>query len=208
MKKFKNILLINLIVLTVFFLAFNSSVSAAENLILYTPYTGLSVTPGDTIDYSIDYSIDVINNSNLIKNVSFKMLGLPEGWDYTITSAGDISRLAVKSKEFKNDNSESIKLKLDVPLQIQKGDYKFQLIATASRGQKYQLPLTVTVAEKGVFETEFDTDQLNMEGYSDSDFTYDLTLKNRTAEEQHYALTADASRGWDVRFKVSGDWIK
>ncbi len=204
MEKFKNNLLINLIMLGILFLAFNGSAFAAEGLTLYTPYTGLSVTPGDTIDYSVE----IINNTSKIKNTSFSLTGLPEGWNYTITSGGrDITRLAIKSRDFENDNDENINLEVKVPLQIQKGDYTFNLVATTSGGEKYTLPLTVIVTEKGVFETEFVTEQSNMEGYSDSDFTYDLTLKNRTAEKQHYALTADAPRGWDVRFKVGGDYV-
>jgi len=112
-----------------------------------------------------------------------------------------------KPREFENDNDENINLEIEVPLQVQKGDYQFQVVATTTSGLKYYLPLTITVAEKGVFKTEFTTEQSNMEGYADSDFSYKTTLKNRTAEKQHYALTAEAPRGWDVRFRVSGDYV-
>jgi uncharacterized membrane protein len=204
MNKFKNISLINLIIFSVFFLVFTSNAMAADGLLLYTTYTGLSVTPGETLEYSIE----VINNTDTLKNVSFSLVGLPEGWDYSINSLGkDITRLAIKPREFENDNDENINLEIEVPLQVQKGDYQFQVVATTASGLKYYLPLTVTVAEKGVFKTEFTTEQSNMEGYADSDFSYKTTLKNRTAEKQHYALTAEPPRGWDVRFRVSGDYV-
>ena len=38
----------------------HSAVSAGDSLMLYTPYTKVSVPPGE----SIDYSIDVINNGD------------------------------------------------------------------------------------------------------------------------------------------------
>lgn len=40
-----------------------------------------------------------------------------------------------------------------------------------------------------------------MEGNSKSTFTFNATIKNRTAEQQLYALTADVQRGWNVVFK-------
>jgi uncharacterized membrane protein len=175
-----------------------------DDITLYTPYTGLSVTPGE----SLDYDIDVLNNSYEIKSLSFAVQNLPEGWDYTITSGGkNIEELAVKSKNFKNENEESIDLKVNVPLKIEKGNYSFTLIANIETGEVFKLPLEVKIAERGVFETEFTVDQNNMEGYSDSTFTYDTTLRNRTAEKQHYALKADAPRGWDVRFREAGSYV-
>jgi uncharacterized membrane protein len=184
---------------------FTLVVNAAGNeIILYTPYTGLSVTPGE----GINYDIDVINNSRLIQNLSFKVKGLPAGWDYNISSGGkSIEKLAIKSKDFKNENDKSLDLEVNVPLKIEKGNYHFTVIATTDDGQTFQLPLAVKIAEKGIFETEFTVEQNNMEGYSDSTFSYDTTLRNRTAEKQHYALKADAPQGWDVRFKEAGSYV-
>jgi len=192
-------------VLILFVFIFAGMASAAEgDITLYTPYTGLSVTPGE----SLDYNIDILNNSYEIKNLSFSVKNLPEGWDYNITSGGkNIVELAVKSKEFKNENEENIDLKVNIPLKIEKGNYGFTLIAQSETGEIFQLPLDVKIAERGVFETEFTVDQNNMEGYSDSTFTYDTTLRNRTAEKQHYALKANAPRGWDVRFREAGSYV-
>lgn len=193
-----------LVFVLVSFTFVQGTVYASQGLILYTPYTGLSVTPGDTLRYSIE----VINNTDSIQNVTFSLQGLPEGWNPSFTSGSkSVQKLAIKSKDFEEDNSRDIDLEVEVPLQIQKGDYNFKVIAKTGSGSEYVLPLTVTVTEKGVFKTELTADQTNMEGYSDSTFNYDLTLKNRTAEKQHYALTADAPRGWDVRFKVYGDYV-
>ena len=68
----------NCILLLVILLgAFPLSVHADESgsIILYTPYTKISVTPGA----SIDYSIDLINNTDGVTNANLSVSGLP-GW--------------------------------------------------------------------------------------------------------------------------------
>ena len=43
-----------------------------------------------------------------------------------------------------------------------------------------------------------------MEGQASATFTYNATLRNRTAEQQLYALTSNAPRGWNVSFRAQG----
>lgn len=160
-----------------------------DSVRLYTPYTKISVPPGQ----SIDYSIDVINNSSTIKNVDISLSGIPQGWNYDLKSGGwKIGQLSVLPGQLK-----SINLKVDVPLRINKGTYHFRLLA----GEFGSLPLSITVSEKGTFTTEFTTTQSNMQGNSKSTLTYSANLKNGTAEKQLYALMANAPRGWLVTFK-------
>src|SRR3546814_13092057 len=57
----------------------------AQSLALYTPYTDISVPPGE----SIKYSVQVINNSGSIRKAALSMTGLPEGWEFDLKSGGD-----------------------------------------------------------------------------------------------------------------------
>src|SRR5439155_990626 len=66
------------------------------------------------------------------------------------------------------------------------------------------LPLTINVSQQGTFKTELTVKQPNMEGHSNSTFTFNAELRNRTAETQLYALQAAAPPGWNVVFKSSG----
>lgn len=181
----------NCILLLVILLgAFPLSVHADESgsIILYTPYTKISVTPGA----SIDYSIDLINNTDGVTNANLSVSGLPGSWKHEIKSGGwTLSQLSVLSKEKKTFN-----LKVEVPLKVNKGSYHFTVFA----GETKQ-PLEVVVAQKGTYQTEFTTDQPNMQGNSKSTFTFNATLKNQTADQQLYALMANAPRGWSVVFK-------
>ena len=159
-----------------------------KSVILYTPYTKISVSPGA----SVDYSIDLINNTDQVINANLSVNGLSGSWKHELKSGGwSLNQLSVLPKEKKSFN-----LKVEVPLKVNKGSYHF----TVSAGES-KLPLEVNVAQRGTYQTEFTTDQPNMQGNSKSTFTFSATLKNQTADQQLYALMATTPRGWGVVFK-------
>lgn len=166
----------------------NKSVQA-QRLILYTPYTNISVPPGE----SIDYSVQVLNKGGAVGNARLSISDLPEGWNYNMKSGGwTIGQLSVLPGE-----TQTLDLTVDVPLKVDKGTYTFNLVAAGSD----VLPLTVNVSEQGTFKTQFTCEQTNMEGAADANFTFNTELKNSTAGEQTYSLRANAPRGWSVVFK-------
>ena len=181
--------------LLILFSLVSGHAALAQNLSLYTPYTKVSVPPGE----AIDYAIDLINNSSAIKTTDIAVVGLPKGWDFELKS-GDwrVEQLSVLPKEKKN-----FSLKVNVPLKINKGTYRFQVVA---RGHT-SLPLMVVVSEQGTYKTEFTSDQTNMEGAANATFTYNATLRNRTAEQQVYALRAQTPPGWNISFRVNGKQV-
>lgn len=173
------------------------SAKAADGLTLFTPYTGISVTPGE----SINYTVEVINDTGSVQNMTFNISDLPEGWTSTLRSGGrDVQQLAVKS----GGEAQEVDLDIQVPLKVEKGDYTFTLQADGS-GVEASLPLTVTVSEEGTYDTEITIDQPNLEGDASASFDYNMTLNNRTAEDQQYALTAKAPKGWDVQFQADSN---
>ena len=106
------------------------NISQAQTSIeLFTPYTGISATPGETIEYEVD----LINNTSSIQSVKFSMEGLPENWDYNLTSGSwDIQELAVKP-----DEPQSFTLEVTLPLKIAKGTYSFTLVASGKIGRAH-----------------------------------------------------------------------
>jgi len=169
-----------------------SSSLAAESLSLYTPYPNITVTPGE----SIQFSVDIINNTGSIEDAQLYVADLPSKWEAKLTADGwSVQQVAVKPNDSRN-----VSLQVDVPLDANKGTYQFQL---AARG-KTVLPLTVNVSQQGTFKTELTTEQPNMQGHADSSFQYKVTLRNRTAESQLYSLAAEAPQGWTVQFKSEG----
>lgn len=164
---------------------------------LFTPYTGLSVTPGENLRYSIN-----VNNSGAsVQSASFSVNGLPKDWISTITSGGkDIRELSLVG-----GGEQAINLEIDIPLQVEKGIYEFDVIAHLTDGSEAALPIFVEVAEEGTFDTELNVDQPNLEGHTSASFSYKFTLRNRTANEQNFSLSAQAPAGWFVQFKSGGD---
>ncbi len=168
---------------------FGNTFVSAQMLRLYTPYTKISVPPGETIDYSID----VINNGSSINTAEILVAGLPESWSYTLRSGGwNVQEISVLPDEKKTMN-----LKVEVPFEISKGSYTFRIIAR----NHAVLPLTVNISEHGTLKTEFTSDQANMQGHATSNFTFRTKLNNQTGEKQLYSLYSNVLPGWTVVFK-------
>lgn len=167
----------------------------ADSVALYTPYTKISVSPGK----SVDYSIELINNSKKIQNEDISITGIPRKWHYSLMAGGfNIRRLAILPGEKKK-----MLLKVEVPFQVNKGNFQFYVKA----GKEGVLPLIINVSAKGSNKSEFTTDQANMEGISKSSFSFRAKLQNRTADQQQYALMANAPRGWTTTFKAGSKQI-
>ena len=174
-------------IVMVFFL-FNQVSAQADSLELYTPYTKVSVSPGNTVSYSID----LINKGSETRNEDIVVSSVPRSWDYSITAKGyNIKKLAILP-----DKKETLTLKVEIPYQVRKGNYTFY-----AKAGSVTLPLTINVSSAGSSVTEFTCDQKNMEGTSSSNFTFNTTLKNKTVTAQQYALMANAPRGWSVIIK-------
>jgi uncharacterized membrane protein len=161
----------------------------SDSVTLYTPLTKITVAPGE----SLTYSIDIINNSDGVKTLAVSVSGLPSTWKTSLKSANwNVQQIAVLPKE-----KQTIILTVEIPLKVNKGTYRFGVTA----GENTYMTLAVNVREQGTFETSLTAQQANMEGHSKSNFNFNTTLNNRTAEKQLYALRAVAPRGWIVTFK-------
>ena len=168
---------------------------AQDGITLFTPYTGIDATPGETVSYDID----VINDSSSVQHLNLAVENLPDDWSYTITSGGySVKQLSVYPGE-----TESFTLDIEVPLQIDKGTYEMNVVANSNSGST-EMPIVLDIIEEGVFQTDLTSEQLNMQGDVDSTFNYKLDLSNKTANEQNYSLQAQAPSGWQVEFKVDG----
>ncbi len=197
MKKKISIILMTLLMIGGM-LGFSPTEVAAE-VNMYTPYTGLSTTPGE----SINYSVDVKNTSSSVAHVSFSLKNLPDEWTSKIRAGGhDIRQLSIDA-----DSYQTISLDIEIPLQVEKGEYKFELVARGRNGVEATLPFLVEVSEEGTYSTELTIDQPNLEGHTDATFSYKFNLKNLTANEQNYSLSSEVPAGWRAQFKADGNAV-
>ncbi len=173
----------------------NNLVASGDSVLLYTPFTKISVPPGE----SIEYAIDVINNGKALQNLDLTVTGVPRSWTYTLKAgAWNVKEVSVLPGEKK-----SLSLRIEVPYLVNKGNYRFDVIA----GGIFSLPLTVNVSEQGTYKTEFVTKQANMQGHGGSVFSYTAELKNRTGDTQSYALQGEVPRGWTITFRANGNQV-
>jgi uncharacterized membrane protein len=171
------------------------AVTTADSVILYTPYTKVSVPPGQ----SVDYPVELINNTREIISADLSLRGLPYGWNYNLKSGGyNIQQVSVLPGERK-----TFSLSIAVPVKVNKGSYPFRLIAS----NLSELPLSIVISQQGTFKTEFTTDQVNIQGNNTSVFTYQCILRNSTAEKQLYTIVGDAPRGWNIIFRYNGQQV-
>lgn len=172
-----------------------SNIALAQSLQLYTTYPRISVSPGEVIDYNVE----LINNSSVTRNGRISLRNLPKGWDYEMKSGNySAEEISVLPKERK-----SLNLKVIVPSKIEKGQYRFNLVAQGESS----LPLTVDVATDGKSSSEFNSPQTNMEGSAKSTFTFNASLLNRSSDAQVYRLGANLQPGWGATFKVDGKQV-
>lgn len=171
------------------------AVTIADSTILYSPYTKISVPPGQ----SVEYPVDLINNTKEIITADLFLRGLPSSWNYSLKYGPyNVQQLSVLPGEKK-----SITLAIAVPVKVNKGNYSIRLAA----GKLCELPLTIAVSEQGTFKTEFSTEQANIQGNTTSVFTYQATLRNSTGEKQLYAIMGNAPPGWNINFKYNGQQV-
>lgn len=168
------------------------SVKAGKpSLQLYTPYSRISVSPGQTITYSVS----VINNTNAIQTTSLSVTGLARGWNHTLKSGTwDVSRISVLPKK-----QQDLTLQVMVPLKVNKGLYRVYVRSSSGAS----LPLSILVKEQGTYKTAFSTTQSNLEGAANTTFTFNAKLENQTADTALYALNSQAPPGWQVTFKAN-----
>lgn len=159
-----------------------------DSIELYTTNTKISISPGK----SVKYSIDVINHGKNTEFCNLTVSGIPKSWKYSLKSGTyEVKQIALQHK-----GKKTITLSVDAPLKVNKGNYHVYVKAGNAK-----LPLIINISKQGNYQTEFTTEQANMEGHSDSDFSFRCVLKNRTAEKQLYSLKSNKSLGWQVTFK-------
>lgn len=158
---------------------------------LYTPYSRINVSPGQTVTYSVT----LLNNTSSIQTTSLSVGGLSRSWNYTLKSGTwDISRISVLPNK-----EQELTLQVMVPLRVNKGAYQLNV----STGTGVTLPLTIVVKEQGTYKTAFSTTQANLEGAANTTFTFNASLENQTADTALYALNSEAPAGWEVTFKAN-----
>jgi len=168
-------------------------VHAAGGLNISTPYPGMTVTAGKTVNFSL-----TLDNSGFEPlNTEVSVSGLPTGWDAYFSGGGNqVSRVYVRA-----DNSATVSLAIDIPANTKEGDYSVDVTANvegvASDTLNLALHVSATDVSQGLFTSQFP----ELQGGATTSFSFNADLTNSGAEDSYFSLSAGAPDGWQVGFR-------
>jgi uncharacterized repeat protein (TIGR01451 family) len=181
---------ISIFVLTV---ASVAPASAQAGLTITTPYPAVSVQPGSTASFTL-----TLEASETVR-VALSADGVPDGWSVSFTGAGS----EIQAAYVQPDTPTQVTLTVDVPADAAPG--ATQITVTASGGgETARLALDLTTAVEAGGTVTLESDYPSLRGPTDSDFQFNLTLRNDTPQQLIFTLSATGPAGWDVTAQPSG----
>lgn len=169
----------------------------AAGLTLSTRFPGVTVKAGQ----SITLPLEVAQQGPAAGLVTLEVTELPEGWTPPVFRGGSFT---VQQVFVPANGRESVSLDLTVPRGVPGGVYRLGVRAAGTHGS-YLLPITLKVVEEGEAAAELTTQYPSLEGPSDATYTFRLTLRNKSSEQQLFSLAAQAPAGWEVIFHPAYD---
>lgn len=173
--------------------------SEAASLDMTTDYPGITVNPGDTLSFSLDFSSDEACDAAL------SVESIPEGWTGYFGGDGNQVSMVHINSGTEADNAELATFNLTLPDEAEEGTYTVELAADAGSSGSDTLELEITVNQEELGQSSFTAEYPEQQGATGTSFSFDTTLVNNRATEQSYSLSAEAPTGWTVSFTPSSE---
>ncbi len=168
---------------------------APPGLTLFTKYPAQEAAIGETVTFGL-----TIRNGTAADIVRLQLQDMPQGWTGSFRGGGRIIQAAYV--EPKNDSS--VDLKLEPPKDVKAGTYKFTVLAQGQNNEQVKLPVELVIKEKLPPSLTFDSDLPTLRGTPSTTFRFSASLKNSGDQDLSVNLVADAPKGFDVSFKLTG----
>ncbi|WP_213974306.1 NEW3 domain-containing protein [Tepidanaerobacter acetatoxydans] len=161
---------------------------AANALVLYTPYPGISAQPGSNITFPL-----TVMGSGF---VDLEVSSVPSGWTAGIYGDGmRIHRVYVPS-----DDAAEAELRVKIPSDAKSGSYSLSVKASGA-GTTANLPLSIRIDDDAGGADKIEVQYPSLSGPDTASFSFRGTLYNNSGRPRFYSLGADAPEGWQVSFK-------
>jgi len=171
---------------------------ADGGLTLSTTYPGVTIAPGQ----DVTFDLTVKNDSGGPQNVALSVPTLPEGWTaYFEGDSKPVSRVFVDNTA--GSNTASVSLVVNVPDDAKEQTQSIVATAKGDNGAVSNLKMDVTISKQEFAQGSLTAQYQELEGSSTSNFSFSMTLKNNSSDQQSYSLTSGASDGWQVKFTSS-----
>ena len=169
-----------------------SSVLAAGQLTVTTPYPAVVVGPGSKV------SFDLSVKTTTAARVDLSLSGTPSDWTATIRGGGfDIGAVQTNGKD-----ATSASVDVTVPASAT-GKSTITLTAKGL-GETVVLPLDIDVQASAAGQVTLTTDVPSQKGSSSTTFTFNLTIDNSTSQDQTFSVNAQGPDGWTVDSRLTG----
>jgi len=170
-----------------------------RNLFFYTRYPSQEATVGDTVTFKL-----TLGTETTPQIVRLGLRNVPNGWTATFRGDGRV----IQSAYVEPNNNATFDLRIEPPADVKAGEYQMLAVATGV-SQEVTLPIALTLKEKTTNPAglSFNVDLPTLRGSPSTTFRYNVTLKNESTEEVPVSLLAEAPRGFQVDFKLSGQSI-
>src|SRR5439155_1518838 len=168
------------------------AVVAADTLAVTTPYPAIAVAPGSSA--SFDLTITAPREGTADLTVS----GTPSGWTATLHGGCFV----VSGVSVASGKPATARLDVKVPGDTTVTDGRMVVTAKLG-GDTATLPITVSVSTEVAGDITLDTANPILTGPNDTNFSFDLTLTNGSAQDQTVSATATGPAGWTITTKLS-----
>ncbi len=172
---------------------------APRDLFFYARYPAQEATLGDTVTIKLTLGTDTTPQI-----VRLGLRDVPQRWTASFRGDGRV----IQSAYIEPNSNATFDLRIEPPADAQAGVYRMTAVATGA-AQEVSLPIELTLKAK---ETNpaglaFKVDLPTLRGSANTTFRYNVTLKNESSEEVPVSLLAEAPRGFQVDFKLSGQSV-
>jgi len=173
-------------------LAFAPTVAAAGPT-LTTPYPSVKVAAGA----KVSFEIAVLAAAN--EQVALSVSGTPKDWTATLRGGGYV----VNGVQADPTGKATVTLEVVVPNSAPDGITNLSVSGTAA-GTRSVLPVAVEVSASVAGDITLTSDVPSLKGASGTTFTFNLTLRNGSAQDQTFAVNAIGPDGWEVTSTLTG----
>ncbi|WP_156896762.1 NEW3 domain-containing protein [Desulfovirgula thermocuniculi] len=161
---------------------------AGDGLLLYTPFTGIEVRPGETVAFPLEL------RSTAPRKVDLLVVSAPQGWPASFRGGG-----MIVNQVFAGGDPVKLEFQVEVPQGAQPGTYRFTVKASATDASS-TLPLQLVIKETPSGGDRMTTQYPVLTGTATTTFRFRVDLTNSGVQERSYSLNAQAPPGWQVTF--------
>jgi uncharacterized repeat protein (TIGR01451 family) len=148
------------------------------------------VSPGSKASFDLSVATTTLQRVDLVVS------SVPTGWTAHLNGGGYIvtAVLAAPSPQ------PAVRLDVKVPDDAAPQTYHLVVSATSGAGRS-DLAIDITVSAAAAGDVTMTTDFPSLKGPSTTNFTFNLTLQNNTAQDLTFGLNAQGPTGWTITAK-------